>query len=148
MAELLMHQEWTSNYPDLGYAVVIKSMDDIVKTMVQDAIHCTVNPGESYLWVDALYIIQDSMGHKRIQIAQMDRIYGAAILTLIAAPSVTSEACSGLPRYHENSGNTCRDTELVQGLHLAVPLNAIQVATMSSRWDYRAQTYQENLLSR
>ncbi len=65
------------------------------------------------------------MSHKRIQIAQMNGIYGAAILTLIAASSVTSETCSGLPRYHENSGNTCRDTELVQGLHLAMPLNAI-----------------------
>lgn len=115
---------------------------------VHDAIHCAVNLGERYLEVDALCIIQDSVDHKRIQIAQINRIYEAAISTLVTAPSATTDACNGLPCYRENSEDTDQDIELVQGLHLAVPLNAIPVTIMFSTWDNRAWTYQEVLLSR
>ncbi|KAK5991431.1 hypothetical protein PT974_09713 [Cladobotryum mycophilum] len=48
-----------------------------------------------FLWVDALCIVQDSPDDLALQLAQMDRIYGLAALTLAARGSTSSD--SGIP---------------------------------------------------
>ncbi|KAH8776319.1 heterokaryon incompatibility protein-domain-containing protein [Diaporthe sp. PMI_573] len=51
---------------------------------ISDAIQVTQRLGERYLWVDSLCIIQDST-QKSSQVLGMGNIYGAAVLTLVAA---------------------------------------------------------------
>lgn len=60
---------------------------------ISDAIQVTQRLGERYLWVDSLCIIQDST-HKQSQVLGMGKIYGAAVLTLVAAQG--SHANTGL----------------------------------------------------
>jgi len=51
--------------------------------------------GYRFLWVDALCIVQDSPDDLGIQLAQMDRIYRLAAVTIVARASKSSD--SGLP---------------------------------------------------
>ncbi|MCJ1327708.1 hypothetical protein MMC10_004381 [Thelotrema lepadinum] len=62
---------------------------------IRDAIELVSRMGEKYLWVDALCILQDSLEDKAIQIPQMHKVYGKAILTIVAAHG--QDADSGLP---------------------------------------------------
>ncbi|KAL6695214.1 heterokaryon incompatibility domain-containing protein [Trichoderma pleuroticola] len=62
---------------------------------IRDAMDVTLTLGHRYLWVDALCIVQDSPSDLEIQLAQMDRIYGLAALTIVARGGKSSD--SGLP---------------------------------------------------
>ncbi|KAK4060484.1 uncharacterized protein Triagg1_10754 [Trichoderma aggressivum f. europaeum] len=62
---------------------------------IRDAMDVTLTLGHRYLWVDALCIVQDSPSDLEIQLAQMDRIYGLATLTIVARGGKSSD--SGLP---------------------------------------------------
>lgn len=117
---------------------------------IQDAIHCVFELGETYLWVDALCIIQDSETHKRLHLSQMDRIYGSALLTIVSA-GVFQDATSGsvgLPRYRENPRGARQKVALVRGLRLLTCYESIEQIIQQSRWGGRAWTFQESLLSR
>ena len=54
---------------------------DIPQTIL-DAMLVTSNIGERYLWVDALCILQDDHVDRNCQIANMDKVYGSAVLTI------------------------------------------------------------------
>ncbi|PVH80359.1 HET-domain-containing protein [Cadophora sp. DSE1049] len=54
-------------------------------TTLQNAIQVTQNLGFSYLWIDALCIIQDSLEDKAIEINKMGSIYRNVTLTIFAA---------------------------------------------------------------
>ncbi|KAJ4387295.1 hypothetical protein N0V93_007884 [Gnomoniopsis smithogilvyi] len=60
---------------------------------ISDAVQVTQCLGERFLWIDSLCIIQDST-HKNSQVLGMGEIYGAAVLTLVAAQG--SDANTGL----------------------------------------------------
>lgn len=115
---------------------------------IQDAIQCTRDLGESYLWVDSLCIVQDDPSDKRHQIAQMDLIYGSAVLTIVAAPPNGSDIAMGLPGYRTASRTTQQNIVTIQGLELAVPLPCLEDLLTRTRWDTRGWTYQETMLSR
>lgn len=66
---------------------------EIMPKTIADAVQVTQQLGERYLWVDSLCIIQDS-AHKNSQISSMDKIYGEAVVTLVAAQG--SDASAGL----------------------------------------------------
>jgi hypothetical protein len=51
--------------------------------------------GHRYLWVDALYIIQDDLADKAKQLPMMGMIYGSSTFTIMAAAGDSAEA--GLP---------------------------------------------------
>ncbi|KAJ9652466.1 hypothetical protein H2198_008289 [Neophaeococcomyces mojaviensis] len=62
---------------------------------IADAFEVVSRIGEKYLWIDACCIVQDSPEDKAIQIKQMDKVYSAAVLTIVAAYGKDADA--GLP---------------------------------------------------
>lgn len=62
---------------------------------IQDSIELVSKIEEKYLWIDSLCILQDSSEDKAHQIPQMHKIYGKAILTIVAAYG--DDADAGLP---------------------------------------------------
>ena len=119
---------------------------------IQDAIHITMDLGETYLWVDAVCIIQDVEESKNPQILQMDRIYVEAFLTIVLATSIRAiddiETYDSFYRYNENPEGIKQIVEMVQNVRLAVPFDTVSVVVAKSRWNTRAWTYQEALLSK
>lgn len=70
-----------------------RSLERFMAAMPSTIIHAVevVNAlGERYLWVDALCIPQDDHQAAQEQIANMDRIYGSALLTIVAAEGADS----------------------------------------------------------
>jgi hypothetical protein len=76
----------TENISEFRERIPSSSDDDksfrLPKT-IEDTMEVTLALGYRYLWVDALCIIQDSPVDLKVQLAQMDRIYGLATLTII-----------------------------------------------------------------
>jgi len=130
------------------------ALNSILKNLppvVCDTIRCVDELGETYLWVDALCIIQDVEEHRRRQIQQMDRIYSAAFATIICAPPDSSLGLAGydgLPGYRSGSRISPQDIEEVQGLALSTTFLSVDLAIMQSRWSERAWTFQEHRLSK
>ncbi|KAI1460254.1 HET-domain-containing protein [Annulohypoxylon moriforme] len=124
---------------------------DELPAVIQDTINFTLDFHETYLWIDALCIIQDDEKQKSAQIAQMDRVYASALMTIVPALRTLDpeKACSGLPRYNSKVEVRQQKVAVVQGMHLAVPFEAVfGTANQRTRWGTRAWTYQECLISR
>ncbi|KAK0502566.1 heterokaryon incompatibility protein-domain-containing protein [Armillaria luteobubalina] len=81
---------WGENQPNCTKSSNLDSyteaipLDNIPKTIL-DAITVTRKLGLRFLWVDALCILQDSREDKAREIAQMQRIFHDAYVTVIAA---------------------------------------------------------------
>ena len=60
-------------------------LDGPLPPLIEDVIEVTLKLGYRYLWIDLYCIDQDNAEEKAIQIAQMDVIYRASELTIIAA---------------------------------------------------------------
>lgn len=115
---------------------------------VQDAMNVVRVLGMRFLWVDRYCINNSELSTKHHMISNMDAIYGAAFLTIIAAAG--SDDGSGLPSV----------SRLVRGLGVlegtVPPWNGFVHAEFSdpareqwenSTWSTRGWTYQEGLLS-
>ncbi|KAF8534403.1 heterokaryon incompatibility protein-domain-containing protein [Trichophaea hybrida] len=87
---------------------------------IRDAIALVEALGERYLWIDSLCIVQDDIGTQQDQIDQMDRVYGSALFTIVAAAGNSANA--GLSGLSPGSRQKLQMVEYVQGLRLAVPL--------------------------
>lgn len=126
-------------------------MAELPKT-IQDAVSCAKELQFRYLWVDALCIIQDDDEHKTRQLQQMDRVYGSAVLTIVAAYPVlpsSPDPCGGLPGYSTNWKRTLRqEIREVQGLNLMLPSGYVQWIVGQTRWNTRSWTLQKSILSR
>ncbi|KAK0614426.1 heterokaryon incompatibility protein-domain-containing protein [Immersiella caudata] len=103
--------------------------------------------GYRYLWVDSLCIVQDDDADMHSQLLRMDAIYINASLSIAAASG--GHADYGLPgmsvpRKFE------QQRERAQGLELAVPLPRFDELNVGDRlkWNTRAWTFQEKVLSR
>lgn len=115
---------------------------------VQDAMNVVRVLGMRFLWVDRYCINGTQSGMKHYTISNMDTIYEAAYLTIIAASG--SDGDHGLPRV---SGP---HVVKVLGEDSIPPWNGIVDMELSSRrleqiesstWSTRGWTYQEGLLS-
>lgn len=121
------------------------SIDFRVGNTIMDAIAVALSLEIRYLWVDRLCIIQDNEEDKEAQIGQMDRIYGNAVVTIVAAtssnlhagiPGVTTQRC-----LDQLAGQVCN----APVVNVLVP---IQSDTNLDPWEGRAWTFQEKLLSK
>ncbi|KAK5689980.1 hypothetical protein LTR97_012463 [Elasticomyces elasticus] len=102
--------------------------------------------GEGYLWVDSLCIVQDDAKSKHSEIASMDRVYGGAVVTMIASSGATVDA--GLPGVRPGTLQRRQHVERVQDIQLVNRLPGIMEKVDKSVWNTRAWTYQERILSR
>ncbi|KAF2171055.1 hypothetical protein M409DRAFT_51281 [Zasmidium cellare ATCC 36951] len=112
---------------------------------ISDAMMVVSKMGERYLWVDRLCIVQDSPT-KAAQLQAMDVIYGAALLTLVAADG--PDANAGLRGITPGSRSLPQLTDVVgEDLALTVSCSA-PTDLRQSAWSSRGWTCQEQLLSR
>ncbi|KAL7957469.1 hypothetical protein V8C34DRAFT_314866 [Trichoderma compactum] len=107
-------------------------MADLSRT-VQDAIHVVRNMGERYLWVD------------QEQIARVDSIYEAAVLTIVAAYG--SDANAGLRGVRTGSRKFNQSTATIWHDLTLVAAAPSPGDVTESIWATRGWTYQEQLLS-
>lgn len=112
---------------------------------ISDAIQVTQRLGERYLWIDSLCIIQDST-HKRSQVLGMGQIYGAAVLTLVAAHG--DHANTGLSGVEMGSRQAKQITQEVwPDLILTCSIDS-PGHPADSVWASRGWTCQEQLISK
>jgi heterokaryon incompatibility protein (HET) len=120
----------------------------IAKT-IRDAIDVTRRMGLQYIWVDSLCIVQhDEFGEdypsaRLSQIEQMDRIFGHAVVTIVAADGL--DAGAGLTGISTKAPRTQIAREIQPNVNV---LLAVQYNLSLGKWDTRAWTLQEKLLSK
>lgn len=113
---------------------------------IRDAIHATRSFGERYLWVDSLCVVQDDEVDLRQQLETMDRIYGNALLTIVAADAEHADGgLAGVDKGSRKVDQICEEIE--PGFHLMLPLPEPK-GLATSPWNNRAWTFQERLVSR
>ncbi|RSL50322.1 hypothetical protein CEP54_011976 [Fusarium duplospermum] len=121
--------------------------------VIADAIQLCMDIGHRYLWVDRLCIVQDDARSKHDQIRAMDRIYGMALFTIVAA----TDCASGLPGVStrprpaslENFSWSLKLEK--QDAYYIWPriLSPIHYRDINhSAWNTRGWTFQERILSR
>ena len=111
--------------------------------VIHDAMLVTLKLGFRFLWVDMFCIKQDDEADKKEQIAQMDLVYNCAELTIIAAGSNHSLGLTGVSVPRVQNDVFERDGVII---HNTGPDPWYEVS--SSKWNTRAWTFQEGLLSR
>lgn len=113
---------------------------------IEDALTLVKQLGESFLWVDSLCIDQASAVDMASQVGIMDKIYGNALLTIIAAHASDLEA--GLlgvqPDSRDPEGQTWAE---IKGRRIYVSLPSLEQELENGAWMSRGWTYQEGLLS-
>lgn len=101
--------------------------------------------GGTYLWIDALCIIQDDhMKHAQLHI--MDQIYGRAYMTIVSL--VGNSAHAGLPGVDANTRVRRSVTCPIDSGTLYVGLPCLERAIRESKHHTRAWTYQETFVSK
>lgn len=114
--------------------------------MVRDAINVTRGFEERYLWIDSLCIEQDNELDKWKQHASMDRIFGNALLTIVAADAQHGDV--GLGGVERDSRHIRQISEEIQpSIRIMLPLPPLRDLD-TSPWAQRAWTFQERLFSR
>ncbi|KAF2803344.1 HET-domain-containing protein, partial [Mytilinidion resinicola] len=120
------------------------SLPERVPRTIEHAVHVTKALGFRYLWVDR-YCVPQHGPEKQRMIQEMDLVYENSELTLIAAAGETP--AHGLP----GIGGTSRKLRppIQLGSHSAVVASFSLVEEIQkTKWNTRAWTYQEALLSR
>lgn len=123
------------------------ALPDWLPKSVSDAMVAVHRLGYRYLWVDSLCIIQDDDEDRHGQILRMDAIYRNASLSIAAASG--GHADYGLPGLSVPRKFRQKQAK-VQGLELAVPLPRFDELNAGGqlKWNTRAWTFQEKVLSR
>ncbi|KAE8446970.1 hypothetical protein EG329_011452 [Mollisiaceae sp. DMI_Dod_QoI] len=111
--------------------------------VIEDSLRVAQDLNIAYLWVDR-YCIPDDAAGKHLQIANMDRIYSGAEITIIAAAG--QDASHGLPGI-----STQRRKQPILDLgsyRVASIFTDPGIGIQTSTWNSRGWTYQEARLSR
>ncbi|KIN02945.1 hypothetical protein OIDMADRAFT_52766 [Oidiodendron maius Zn] len=112
---------------------------------ILDAISLIERLGERYLWVDSLCIIQDDPISRQTQLSSMEEIYRSSLVTIVANSGKDSNA--RIPGVTEGSRNTVQVVETVGDIELVTGLGKFYSFFDRCKWNTRAWTYQEQLLS-
>ena len=80
-----------SNIAELEASHSLRKKRSEVAQTILDAMDLVKAMGERFLWVDYLCIVQDG-ADEDLQIARMDRVYGAALVTIVAAGGMDADA--------------------------------------------------------
>lgn len=120
--------------------------------VIKDAMELLQRLGESYLWVDAICIVQSNQKDKQTIIEKMGDIYNYAYATIVAA---SGDSSVGLTRIHESDNNhetPCRFA--FRGHDVSLLPSRLDIETLLKKtsmngkgWNGRGWTYQERLLS-
>jgi hypothetical protein len=111
---------------------------------IEDSIYVTLQLSFRYLWVDRYCIDQDDQDDKHTQISQMDSIYSAARLTIIAAAGEAPD--HGLPGINGTT-RICQQSLRVGNHLLNQTLPHPIQSVLKSKWATRGWTFQEGILS-
>ncbi|KAG0564357.1 hypothetical protein KC19_8G104000 [Ceratodon purpureus] len=114
---------------------------------IGDAMRLVNDLGESYLWVDAICILQDVDQDKALFIPVMDLIYSLAVLTIIAASGDSSGA--GLAGLYSAPRKLAPQSVVRVSKELTLITTFNTAAGLSNcKWNTRGWTMQERLCSR
>jgi hypothetical protein len=113
---------------------------------IRDSFDLLRHLGERYLWVDSICIVQDSKDSLELNLKMMDQVYGNAYFTICAADD--PDATAGLVALHPESRHASQFIEqYAPGMRLMVS-QLTESYIRKSKWNTRAWTFQERLLSR
>ena len=110
-----------------------------------DAMAAVHRLGETYLWIDSLCIVQDDPDSRRTQLVSMDEIYRSSVMTIVAVSGENSNA--KLPGIEKGSRNIVQIVETIGSVQFVTGLNRFHLFFDRCKWNTRAWTYQEQLLS-
>ncbi|MCJ1405555.1 hypothetical protein MMC11_008783 [Xylographa trunciseda] len=136
-----------STAPDLYRSNALADDRADLPQTIRDAMLLTQRLGESFLWVDALCIFQDSDADMSAQIRYMDKIYKHAKLTVVAAAG--KDAYAGLPGIREGTRAIHQISRRIGKMQFYASGGQIAFAQSlnASTWSERAWTLQEQILS-
>ncbi|KAL5330486.1 hypothetical protein ACEPPN_000002 [Leptodophora sp. 'Broadleaf-Isolate-01'] len=123
-------------------SVVDGKIPDEVPRVIEDAITVVTKLGLEYLWIDRYCIPQNDPVVRKAQIQQMGEIYARSALTIIAAAGTGPD--HGLPGV---SVPRIPQLSAQIGKYTIADLGFLATDMWHSKWDTRAWTYQEGLLS-
>ncbi|KAK0630049.1 heterokaryon incompatibility protein-domain-containing protein [Bombardia bombarda] len=137
----------TSNLADLMKPDALSKKEnwDRIPRTIRNAIALVRGIGETYLWCDALCLIQNDAADLSQGVNAMDSVYENAAFTIVAAYG--HDANSGLPGVEEGTRFNGRSPEIIPGVYLDVHMT-LNVAMRHSVYRSRAWTFQEESLSR
>ncbi|TKA74818.1 hypothetical protein B0A55_05936 [Friedmanniomyces simplex] len=148
----------SDNVRELAAAGGLKRNLALLPRTVMDAMQVTKAAGERYLWVDALCILQDNSEESGEQIANMDKVYGSALFTIVAAEGehadvgltgVRNEAFLGMTDEGTPRHIVQPTAPLKKDLTVIAPFERGRATPANHRsWESRAWTFQERHLSR
>lgn len=111
---------------------------------LQQSIRLVHNLGIRYVWIDALCIVQDSSHSWNLNARAMHLIYGNATLTVCAADG---DAETGLLALDQDQRPEQQFITYAKGVDLILH-QPPEMSIQSSKWNKRAWTFQERLLSK
>jgi hypothetical protein len=123
--------------------VIDNQLPEVLPQTIEDAITVTLRLGFSYIWIDRYCIPQSDGDEKFSQIRQMDSIYESAQLTIFAIAG--EDPSHGLPGV--SKPRTPQATAKAGKHTLAALRDFPRNLVMRSKWDTRAWTFQEGILS-
>lgn len=115
-----------------------------IPPVLKDAIAITRDLGVPYLWIDSLCILQDDTEDWDRQCAQMDKIYGSALVTLFAGSSSSCQEGFLQPR-----GRSIRipfESTLHTGINGSFSLRFEKVVSLLD-WMHRSESIHDDTLS-
>ena len=122
---------------------VLESLPNVLRDII--AVVQELGLGINHIWLDRLCIDQEDTIQKQINIDAMGEVYGAAFATIIlAVPFQGAE--QGLPGLSAQRMPWQR-MENVGRMKLATTLPSLEMTIVTSKWNSRAWTFQEGLLS-